>query len=77
MELEKELICRDLGRYILELFEKTELIFPEIAQTNALNALGEIKDVINNKTLDEFMMMHRIVGVFERYGIDAGGCGDF
>lgn len=77
MELINELLCKDIGRSLIEYFNVIEIDCNKIVQTNALKALEEIKRMIHNDKLDDFMMIDEIAGVFMRYNIDTGGCHDF
>ena len=77
MTLTDELLCRDIGRSVLEYYKIMEIDYNQIVQTNALNALGEIKEIILNVMLDDFMKVDKIVDVFIKYAIDKGSCHDF
>ena len=74
MDLRDELVCQDIGRHLIEYFKVIKIDYDKIVQTNALNALEEIKRIIHNDTPDDFMMVDKIVDVFIKYNIDSGGC---
>ena len=71
------MLCRDIGRAIIEHFETVDIDYNKIVQTNALDTLQGIKEIICNETLDDFMKIDEIVNVFIKYNIDSGGCHDF
>ena len=48
----------------------------EIADTTAIKALSEIQNILASD-LDDFETVERIVCVFEKYNLNAGGCHDF
>lgn len=74
MELINELLYVDIGRSTIERYK---IDYNSIVQTKALNALGEIKTIIHNGQLDDFMKVDGIVEIFIKYNIDTGGCHDF
>jgi len=77
MDIIDELLCQDIGRSLIEYFKIIEIDYDKIVQTKALNALEEIKRIIRNNMLDDFMKIDEIVNVFIKYNIDTGGCHDF
>ena len=46
------------------------------ADTTAIMALSEIQSILAND-IDDFEIVERIVCVFEKYKLNAGGCHDF
>ena len=48
----------------------------EIADTTAIKALSEIQNILASD-LDDFEIVEKIVCVFEKYNLNAGGCHDF
>ncbi|MBQ3426118.1 MAG: hypothetical protein IJH37_03110 [Clostridia bacterium] len=48
----------------------------EIADTTAIKALSEIQSILASD-LDDFEIVEKIVCVFEKYKLNAGGCHDF
>ncbi|MCR4719123.1 MAG: hypothetical protein K5768_05780 [Firmicutes bacterium] len=55
----------------------SEINADEIADTTAIKALSEIKEIISDDEKSDFDMVEEIVCVFEKYRISAGGCHDF
>ena len=49
----------------------------KIADTTAIMALSEIKDILYDDTKSDFDMVEEIVRVFEKYRISAGTAHDF
>jgi len=49
----------------------------KIADTTAIKALSEIKNVIKDESIDDFYAVEEILCIFEKYGIDAGNRHDF
>ena len=47
----------------------------EIADTTAIKALSEIRNILASN-LDDFAIVEQIVCVFEKYNLNAGGCHD-
>ena len=48
----------------------------EIADTTAIKALSEIQSILASD-LDDFEIVEKIVCVFGKYNLNAGGCHDF
>ena len=71
-----ELICHDIAQYLLNCIN-TAIDYDKIAQTNALQILSEIKKIIQNDELDDFMMVDKIVKVLLENNIDSGECHDY
>ncbi|MBR4720842.1 MAG: hypothetical protein IK057_03665 [Clostridia bacterium] len=55
----------------------TEIDADKIADTMAIDALSEIKEIIKDNTKSDFDVVEEIVRVFEKYNIDIGGRHDF
>ena len=49
----------------------------KIADTMAIQALGEIQKILKKDEIDVFEMLEEIVLIFCKYGIDSGSCHDF
>ena len=78
MRLEAELLCQDIGRFVVEHVLAADIDYNKIVQTNALKALREIKTVVHSDgTMDDFMMVDKIADIFAKYNIDTRGCHDF
>ncbi|HAL63799.1 MAG TPA: hypothetical protein DCO93_05085 [Clostridiales bacterium] len=54
-----------------------EINADEIADTTAIQALSEIKEIIHDEKKEDFDVVEEIVCVFEKYNIDIGGRHDF
>ena len=48
----------------------------EIVDTTAIKALSEIQNILASD-LDDFEIVEKIVCIFEKYNLNAGGCHDF
>lgn len=55
----------------------SEINADEIADTTAIKALSEIKEIIHSEEKSDFEIVEEIVCVFEKYNIELGGCHDF
>lgn len=49
----------------------------KVADTRAIQALGEIQEILNDDTLSEFEMVDSIVSVFGKYNLSFSGIYDF
>ena len=72
-ELIKSYIVENICRGITD-FDINE---DRVADTVAINALGEIQQVLHKNELDDFEKVEDIVVIFEKYNLDAGVCHDF
>ena len=77
MEFYDELLYKELGRFLIENFEKTKFDYHTVIQTQALKALYEIQQTIQDETLEDFYVVEKIVCVLEKYGMNTGGRHDF
>ena len=77
MDIKKELIAQNIGLKIIDNVLNEKIDYDEIVQTNSLNALEEIKMIIQNHELNDFMKIEKIVDVFIKHNIDVNGCHDF
>ena len=75
MKLKAELLSKELAKCIANTLQDIDA--DEIADTTAINALSEIKDIIINPHLSDFEAIEEIVCVFEKYNIDFGNRHDF
>ena len=77
MELLKEILIKELNeKEITELIPKLE----EIVASKCYRALNQIKEILNDTTLDDkdcFYKIEEIVCVFEELGSNAGARHDF
>ena len=68
-KLHKDMICWQISDF--------EIDEEKIADTVAIQALGEIQEILKRDELDDFEMVEEIVLIFSKYGIDFGSCHDF
>ena len=77
MNIKLELLKKDISELVEMNIENLEIDADKIAHTNAISALYEIKSVICNDKLSDFMVVDKIVNIFEKYKIYSGGRHDF
>ncbi len=77
INIKVELLKRHISDMIINNITEFEIDENKIADTVAIKMLSEIQEIIQNDSYSDFDMVEKIVCVFERYGIDAGGCHDF
>lgn len=77
MHLKLELLQNAIFDAISEKLSYMEIDTDKIADTTAIKALSEIKDIINDDKKSDFDAVEEIVCVFEKYHIDIGGRHDF
>ena len=77
MNIKLELLQNAIFDAISEKLSYVEIDADKIADTTAIKALSEIKDIINDDTKSDFDAVEEIVCVFEKYNIDIGGRHDF
>ena len=65
----KDMICWQISDF--------EIDEEKIADTVAIQALGEIQEILKRDELDDFEMVEEIVLIFSKYEIDFGSCHDF
>ncbi len=65
----KDMICCQISDF--------EIDEEKIADTMAIQALGEIQEILKRDELDDFEMVEEIVLIFCKYEIDFGSCHDF
>ena len=75
MKLKTELLSKELANCIANTLQDIDA--DKIADTTAICALSEIKDIIKNPQLSDFEVIEEIVCVFEKYNIDFGSRHDF
>ena len=76
MRVYEELICEDIGRYIIDHLKFCKEEFIEDGDTKAIEILEEIKKVLHSN-LSDFEMIEKIVSIFKKNNIDCGSCHDF
>ena len=77
MNLKLELLKDEICEAIYDKLSEMEIDADKIADTTAIKALSEIKDIICDDTKSDFDMVEEIVCVFEKYNISAGATHDF
>ena len=77
MHIKFELLQNAIFDVISQKLSDTKIDTDEIADTTAIKALSEIKNIICDDTKSDFDAVEEIVCVFEKYNIDIGGRHDF
>ena len=77
MDIKLELLSNHICDAIRENLDTLDIDPQKIADTKATKILGEIKEVICNDELDDFMAIDKIVDIFSKYKIDSGCRHDF
>ncbi len=77
MNIKLELLKKDISELVESNIENIDIDADKIANTNAISALYEIKSVICDEKLSDFMVVDEIVNIFEKYKINSGGRHDF
>lgn len=77
MNIKTELIKSYIAENICRGITDFDIDEDKVADTVAINALGEIQQVLRNDRLDDFEKIEEIVVIFEKYNLDAGVCHDF
>ena len=76
MDIKVELLKRELIRKINEELDDFEIDATQIADTTAIKMLREIQQILKADE-DDFMIVEKIVLLFEKYNIDCSPCHDF
>ena len=77
MNIKLELLQNAIFDAISEKLSYMEIDADKIADTTAISVLAEIKDIIQDDGISDFEAVEKIVCVFEKYRISAGGRHDF
>ena len=77
MNIKLELLQNAIFDAVREKLSYMEIDMDKIADTTAIKALSDIKDIINDEGKEDFDIVEEIVCVFEKYNIDIGGRHDF
>lgn len=77
MDLKLELLADSLSDMLAQHLDTCSIDPRKLADTKATKILSEIKDVICDDSLDDFYAMDRIVDIFIKNKIEAGGRHDF
>ena len=79
----QELLAHVLSKDILRYMDGLDIQPQKIVETTAIKALGEIQEILktyNPQDTDEaadFMMIEKILHVFDTYDLNTGDCHDF
>lgn len=78
MDIKLEIFAEAVADAINDAIEYIYLDTDDVINSIALKALHEIQTVIQNEDIeDDFDVVEKIVDIFEKYNIDAGGRHDF
>ncbi len=78
MDIKLEIFAGAVADAINDAIEYIYLDTDDVINSIALKALYEIQSVIQDETIEEdFDVVEKIVGIFEKYNIDAGFRHDF
>lgn len=77
MHIKLELLKGTIFDAITSGLTYAEIDDDKIADTTAIKALYEIKEIIHNKEKEDFDVVEEIICVFEKYSIEIGGRYDF
>lgn len=77
MNIKHELIQSHITEMVGKLLEENIVDYSNIADTNAIIILNEIKKVIADDSLSDFDAVEEIVCILENNNIDCGGRHDF
>lgn len=77
MNIKLELLKKHIADFINNNLDDFEIDASKIANTIAINILGEIQNIIRNETYSDFEAIEKIVRGFEKHKIDAGVRHDF
>ena len=77
MNIKLELLKNEISEFVTNRLDEIDIDADSIADTVAINALSEIRDVIQNDELSDFDAVEQIVCIFEKYNISAGVRHDF
>lgn len=78
MDIKLEIFAGAVADAINDAIEYIYLDTDDVINLIALKALHEIQTVIQNEDIeDDFDVVEKIVDIFEKYNIDAGGRHDF
>ena len=77
MDIKLELLSNCICDAVRENLDTLNITPKKLVETKATKILGEIKEVICNDNLDDFMAIDKIVDIFSKYKIDSGCRHDF
>ena len=77
MKLNISLFSKAIAEAIEFKMENTDTDFEKMVNTEAVQILNEIHDILDNKDTNDFETVENIVRVFEKHGLEGGLCHDF
>ncbi len=77
MKIKIELLKGYISDYVNSYLEDFEIDASQIANTTAIQMLGEIQKVVQDENYSDFDAIEEIVCIFEKYRIEAGSRHDF
>ena len=77
MRIKTEILRGYVADFVCARIEDFDIDANEIANSRAINALGEIQLIIQNDKFSDFEMVEEIVNIFEKYELDFGTTHDF
>lgn len=80
MELFQEIMCKEIGKMMIEACYDLPIDYKEIINLKSLQALKKIKTIISDDGLSDpecFMRMDEIICLFETLGSSGGNRHDF
>lgn len=77
MNIKAELLQNYITESVSYFLQNMEFDETKIADTAAIMALSEIKNIINDESLSDFEAIEDIIFVFNKYRIDFGSRHDF
>ena len=77
MNIKLELISRELVDFMVRNLENLDMDIDKMADTTAINMIGEIQAVIMDNLKSDFDVVEEIVCIFEKYNVNAGCRHDF
>ena len=77
MNIKLELLKNEIAELVLQNMYRLNIDADSIADSTAIHALSEIREVIQNNSLSDFEAVESIVCIFEKYNISTGARHDF
>lgn len=77
MEFHKEMLAHELKNCIIDLINDSNINFNSMVHDRSIKMLSEIRSIISNPVLTDFLKIDAIVTLFHENGISTGGCHDF
>lgn len=77
MEFHKELLAHELQNCIIDLINNSNINYNSMVHDRSIKMLSEIRSIISNPILTDFLKVDAIVTLLNENGISTGGCHDF